>query len=219
VAEGVSYPIERLKQQQALLAVSRGEFDRAMALWAGAPEPQPMSADPFVIHLKDCVWCDRGDPKAVRPARPELAQRLAALQAEARRDPAKAAENELLIGAALFNVSLYGTSRDFGDAGTGHGAARSQTQLLNTAEEHLKIAYARAGDPELKAKIAFTAAKCELGRHYEATGGPRWRYGQQDAFRAGVWFRKLRDELSNASYTREILRECGYYRTFVDTKR
>jgi hypothetical protein len=81
----------------------------------------------------------------------------------------------------------------------------------NKAEAYYDKALTLSKDPEFSAKCCFMAAKCEQNRFFissEYTGD----------FRAGLYFKVLRARYAKTKYYQEIIKECGYFRTYLGLK-
>jgi hypothetical protein len=78
------------------------------------------------------------------------------------------------------------------------------------AEEYYNKAMGASKDPEFKAKCCFMAAKCEQNTFF--CHEPKDYKGD---FKAGKYFTMLKSNYSATKYYREIIEECGYFKTYL----
>ncbi len=206
-------PVSELRELKALNALYRGDLKTAAKLFEAVSPKQELSlnADPFLIHIQDCHDCD-AEAQGSRYTKVQLVRRMAEMLGQAEANPAKAPELYFEIGNALYNITYYGNSRAMYGTRGFHFAEVPPTFDTSHAEAYYRKALELSRNREFQAKAAFMAAKCELGAFYNSRG--QWNPGVPD-FKAGVWFHKLRDSYSDTRYYQEIIRECGYFRTFV----
>jgi hypothetical protein len=67
-----------------------------------------------------------------------------------------------------------------------------------------------SGSKEFKAKCAFMAAKCEQNAFFV-----QQEQSSDIDFRAGNYFKMLKENFSTTKYYKEVIKECGYFRTYV----
>ncbi len=218
-----------LTEIKALAALYAGDIETAAQVVTpkkGALLETPtLNADPFHARINDCHDCDAADPKHAVYTKAEVIARLDTLRREAERSPKVAAQNWFEIGTALYNITYYGNSRVMYDDRMPQFTPRDEPQLdsrgyyrgyaplpgqLERAMEYFRKAHDAATDRELKAQAAFMAAKCELGIFYIQR-----KFDIPD-FIAGKWFHMLRDHYADTKYYAEVLKECGYFRTFTE---
>jgi len=187
---------------KGLLALYRGDFEGAAAILA-TTKTETLFFNPFRIRTRDCHSCDLADVKAGRGERytpHHFAVRLAALRKQAQTSPAAAAQAYFAIANGLYNMSTYGSFR-------GLVSDEDIASDCTLAESYYRKALQAATRRELKARSAFMAAKCELNNWYNHAG-------RKHQLR---WFRTLRDDYADTQFYQDIIRECGYFRHFVQT--
>jgi hypothetical protein len=199
-----------LRETQGALAFYAGDFARAAPLLAAATDALP--ADPFVLHIRDCIDCDQSKTPQPPYTKSKLAQRLATLKAQAEADPTHAAKAEMMIGTALYNVAV-GNSRDLSATPDRHLYRSAVASDVHLAQASFEKAFAQATDRESKARAAYAAAKCELATYYRSRAYQEAK--RPSDFIAGKWMVALRDAFSETAYAAEVIRECGYFRTFI----
>ena len=79
------------------------------------------------------------------------------------------------------------------------------------AEEYYVKALELSNDKEFKAKCCFMAAKAEQNKFFLTR--PKDYVGD---FKSGEYFKMLKTSFANTQYYKEIINECGYYRTYID---
>lgn len=207
------YSHDELVELQGLNLLYAGDLEKAAAL-LGTVATDTLYGDPFLIHINDCHDCDHEAPQERKYTKAECVERMARLQKDAAARPAQAAQHYFDLANALYNVTYYGNARVM--YGTLHnGVAEARTLDCSLAEYHYRRAMELSTDRELKAKACFMTAKCELNRWYNERASE-----EQDAdFKSGNAFRMLRDSFSDTRYYKEILKECGYFRTYVQKSR
>lgn len=209
-----TYTQQGLELEMALYLLLHDQFSAAKPWLAGqAAGTLDLGADPFVTHIKDCFECDfgsrRGDGKAW--TLPELIEQLNRLAARANKTGDTAARASLELGTALYNLTLMGNARSL--AKYTHQATHDTSAALHW----YRRAYALARDRELKAKAAFLAAKAERGTLIEKQLATPNR-GDEDLPIPMTWFPVVK-AFADTAYHREVLAECGTYRTWFRKQR
>jgi hypothetical protein len=192
MVEGSGYTPALLQAELARLHLVRGEFPAASRLLASLGDQPSLGTDPFVMHVVDCHDCDHKDNEISAWTLRSYAERLAALQEQAKGTGPAAAKAAYELGSGLYNLTWHGNARMV--------LASSHQALTDTtmAEGWFKRAYELAEDRELKARAATMAAKCELARDESATVSK-------------TWYPALRT-LEDTAYEKDVLKECGWYR-------
>ncbi|QKF72954.1 hypothetical protein AFAEC_0777 [Aliarcobacter faecis] len=150
--------------------------------------------------------------------------------------------DNFLYANALYNLSYYGNSSK---ATTSHRSVvfvhtpELQEEKLNLALKHYEIALNNSNDKELKAKITYQISKTKLAlfdlkyEEYPQQGSSFWRnntqkyfYGLNDEFYekflkldGAKYFDDLEKNYKNTKYYKELLKECGDFRTYINSKK
>jgi hypothetical protein len=202
---------ESIRQLQGLVALYTGDLSQAAAV-LGTGQDARLLADPFVSRIKDCHDCDAADPKHKTYTRSQFVQRLAKLATEADAQPAKAAQKRFELATGLYNMTWYGNGR-----ATYWGTLLSDgspvTHDVKPAMAEYRKVLELTKDRELAARATFALAKCELAQFYET----RPQTDERD-FVAGPAFKSLASSYAGTKYYREVLQECGYFKTFVNKR-
>lgn len=176
--------------------------------------------DPFEIHINDCHDCDATEAGGHAGTKLVFAKEMAGLQAKAKINPKDAA---VLFDLAngYYNMSYFGNNRVLYDTKAsfmGDAGFEWEDQIDTTpaymnchmAEAYYIKAMNASKDAEFKAKCCFMAAKCEQNeffcqKHKDYKGD----------FKAGKYFAMLKSNYANTSYYQEVIKECGYFRTYL----
>jgi hypothetical protein len=183
---------------------------------------------PFVDRINDCVHCPFPDSMPLYN-KGELMERLVQLDYDARAetDTDLAARDYYLLGLAFYNMTYFGPNWKAADyfrsGSSARRAFRNRGQQVfdypgrplgnreffdvTRARYYFDLARVRATNPELAARAAFWAAKCERNQFY--TEGPA------DGTRSFVNFQLLVDQYANTQYYQEIIEECATFRAFA----
>ncbi|TDO19044.1 hypothetical protein CLV32_4666 [Pedobacter duraquae] len=222
------YPLTApdLFYHQALLAIYKENIPSAMRFMAKAPglKDQVLLADPFYSRLSDCHDCEFETPVNKYTASTFL-QKISVLKANLRSGKNQY-QNALMLGGAYYNLSHYGTARQF-----------FQTKITGTysyvpddypkeykglfirqrlAIKYYRIALNNAKTAEQKARAVFLLSKCERNTYYNSFIG---KEGSPDEVPpAGQWFQLLKNKFKHTAYYKEVLAECGYFRSYINAQ-
>jgi hypothetical protein len=208
-----TYTRQGLELEMALYLLLHDQFAAAKPWLARqAAGTLDLNTDPFVTHIKDCFECDSGARRSDGNAwtLPALIEQLNRLAARANKTGDAAARASLELGTALYNLTLMGNARSL--AKSTHQATHDTSAALHW----YRRAYALARDRELKAKAAFLAAKAERGTLIEKQLATPSR-GAEDLPLPMTWFPVVKT-FADTAYHREVLAECGTYRTWFRTQ-
>lgn len=189
------------------------------------------TSNPFVSQINDCFECGDGVP--VDSNEPtdetlnlyEFAQGMIAYQDSLKIDPKNAAIYYYRMANGYYNMTYFGSCRGyFSDIGEQYmhvwfGPYMEQDTSIpavmncKIAEDYYVKAMNLAKNPELKAKCCFRAAKCEHNYFYQHI--PKDFKGD---FEAGKYFAMLKTDYSKTQYYQEIIKECGYFKTYLGIK-
>lgn len=214
-------------QIEAVKRLYNYKFDEALAILNKdtAAGNQPIYADPFVIHINDCHDCDNADIHKKVYTEKSFIQKMIELQNEDQIDPAHSADIYFQLANGYYNMSYFGNNRAlyqtkltdvdnnyFELLGYGDMSSNNPPALMSCdkAEEYYDKAMAASNDPEFKAKCCFMSAKCEQNIFFY--NKPKDYKGD---FKAGKYFNMLKSNYSSTQYYREIIQECGYFKTFL----
>lgn len=173
--------------------VDHGRFAEAATIAKEVPEAAQLVVDiPTGEHRHECYQCFAEDDEKL--PQKALVAKLVALERTANGKGDRAAGAALEIGRILMHLTLLDIDRNVDAA-------------PQAAITWFGRAYASATDRELKATAAYFAARCEMldgkNRYYPDASQPLPV--------PKTWFPRLA-ELSDTSFEKEVLAECGHYR-------
>jgi hypothetical protein len=181
--------------------------------------------DPFVIHINDNHDADASIKKKSCYTRRDFIQKMCDLEAKAESDPAHAADYYFQLGNGAYNMTYFGNNRVLYQTGSTYIAIQgwdfisSSKPQIDTTLPYISCSHALAyylkamqlsNDKEFKAKCCFMAAKCEQNRFDCSI--PKDFKGD---FKAGNYFKMLKQDYAATQYYKEIIAECGYFKTFA----
>lgn len=229
------YPlkIEDLYYHQATMAVYRENLDEAIALMqkAGEKSAFELAGNPFNGRLNDCHDCDHEAVQKTKytPLSFLTTMKKTKTEMDAGRDVYR---NALLLANAYYNITHHGNARLFyesaiisgsSDAAGLYEAFRPMLTSAAIAEKYYLVALRNAANNEQRARCTFMAAKCERNTFYN------WLDTQPDSARgtydnpvlppAGKYFQSLKANYAQSAYYKEVLKECGYFRYYVNSGR
>lgn len=223
------YPYNRdnITEFQAIQLVLHHDLSGALAMLNTQKglDGNGFYADPFIIHINDCHDCDQAaetiEPYDVR----SFIEKMLEYEQKAIVEPAKAADYYFLMANGYYNITYFGNSRSFYssplyDRYDVYFYWRESIKPdaifdCSKSKEYYVKAFNTSKNKEFKAKCAFMAAKCEQNDFFVQ------RDNSSDIdFSAGKYFKLLKEHYSTTKYYKEVLKECGYFRTYIyGTKR
>src|SRR5262249_8501625 len=123
-----------------------------------------------------------------------------------------AAAGSFELANGLYNMSHYGNGRSIYDTAHSNlspllaGDRNSELTLnMDLAEKYYGQAFNLSTNKEFKTKAIFMAAKTEQNRYYNGGRGANEH----------KYFGMLRSSYSDTQYYQEIIRECGFFRSYL----
>jgi hypothetical protein len=189
-----------------------------------------LPGNPFNARINDCHDCDHEAPQKISYSRYGFLVKLRELKAKiaAGRD---VYINAVLMGNAHYNITQFGNARAFFECAV-IGDGDSQPEMIDTvfrgsllsmsmAVRYYTLALGAAKTDEQKAKCQYLLAKCQRNDWYVQTffNDPQYdEYEKQNRdFVAWDGFKALR-QYAQTQYYKEVLRECGYFKTYLAKK-
>jgi len=234
------YPFTKahIIQLEAVALIYQNKFKEAITRFESCPGSDQLNGnlygDPFIIHIKDCHDCDHEAPQKNKYTTNSFAKRMIELEQLVITDKKNAAQHLFDLANGYYNMTYYGNGRaiastiiDISHSEVGfesaldwkninftdqYGAQHFQFYInCSKAEEYYLKALSASNDKEFKAQCYFMAAKCEQNKKF--TEGVLPKDGID--FQAGKYFQLLKNEYSNTKYYSEIIKECGYFKTYT----
>lgn len=193
------------------LEFSSGRYAGAERLFSriGDPAFSYLSSDPFAV----CASAGATQSSSPPTDKAALARRMVRLAEASEKGGVAAGRALLSIGAALYNASFYGTSREVGSPEWNAAMiddARPDdpwfdltlaVKSLMRAEELL-----RDSEPELAARCAYLLAKCKADKAAEIKGEPPNPFHKTLVEGEA---RRLKTIYANTEFVRSTLKACG----------
>ena len=211
--------------QAALLAMN-DHVSEALAMISHAPKAagDTLPGNPFNARINDCHDCDHAATQKIKYTTLSFLQKLKELK-----DKIAAGTdvytNAILVGNAQYNCTHFGNARAFYEGailGSGTGtpeyldsAFRAPLTDMSTAMKYYTLAAGAARTDEQRAKCQYLLAKCQRNQWYMNNFARTndWDF-QGLAFTAFDGFKGLK-KYPNTNYYKEVLRECGYFNTYI----
>lgn len=232
------YPVtmEELHYLQAVKCVYQEKTDEAVVMMkkADSLNTRLLLANPFSMRMNDCHDCDHANPGKTRYTALKFVETLNTIKQQllAGKDISR---NAALLANAYYNITHYGNGRVFYQSGiTGSmtdvqdgfdGPFKTTFTSNQTALKYYLLARQHAATKELKAKYTFMASKCDHNEQYnsryaapENKGKYSWQLDDEIPA-GGQYFAELKANYAQTAYYKEVLRECGYFNTYLNKKR
>jgi hypothetical protein len=215
---------------QVKRAIVKGFFDSLVTSYYHVPNifgESMLLGDPFIIHINDCHDCDHAaNNNKPQYTKAGFVKRMARLKKIVDKDIRNHLSECFELANGFYNATFWGNARVFyytdvsdnytppyWEVDTIHIKPLKELPIYDCsrAAYYYKLAYDNSTDKEFKAKCAFMLAKCEQNEFF--------RTKAEDSpidFKSGIYFRLLKKEYSETNYYKEIIHECGYFRTFLN---
>lgn len=210
------YSSAQIQELRGLQFLYAGDFTNAIAAFkmAGDVVKKNLNADPFIIHIKDCHDCDFDAPHT-KYTKLSFAERMLAISQVAQGQGQAAAAASFALANGFYNMSYYGNGRDIYDTDHGNLGPRwgrnREAELslsMNLAQRYYLQAFNLSTAREFRAQAAFMAAKTEQNRYYNT------RNTDKDP-QPHSYFKTLKDSFADTQYYKEIIRECGTFKSYL----
>jgi hypothetical protein len=211
------------------LLFSEGQLEEALTVFKEMERSNWVNYgvfNPFITRFNDCVNCPLPDT-ANMYSRGELIERLLSMESQIRAGSERTAEYYFQLGAAFYNMTYFsyawevmdlfrsGTSMQPAKLRAGGNVVAHPAFPLGNREVfdcsralfYFEKARQTATDPEMAARAAYWAAKCERNAWYLSRA--------QGAQRTYDYFRILRDQHSNTRFYERVVRECKTFQAYL----
>lgn len=184
-----------------------------------------LAANPFNGKIQDCNDCDYMAKQSVRFTKVSFMEKMKEMKDKIAKGE-DVYNNALLLGNAFYNASYYGNARLFyqNDLMNEYGnylsdSGKKVLMNMELSRKYYALAKKHATNKEQKAKLAYLEAKLERNDYYRTTFFSRDYYygGGYDSQMVKKWkgFQELSNEYSDTKYYQDVIRECGYFRTYL----
>lgn len=187
-----------------------------------------LDCDPFLGRIKDIYQCSESNAPLIRFTKRDLLIQMKNLQSLIAKGE-RTYEHYLALGNAFYNISYFGNSREFyfNPIINNYGIYIDplyKSWLLNSsiANAYYNNALQVARNNEQKALCVYMMTKCERNnfyteRYYE-DGFIRDSYNQDTNYLAWNGFVKLKNEYSHTSFYKQVIQECGYFKSYLSKR-
>ena len=187
-----------------------------------------LDCDPFLGRIKDICECTEGNVPNIRFTKIDLLRRMKDLQLLIAKGE-RTYEHYLALGNAFYNITYFGNSREFyfNAIINNYGIYIDplyKSWLLNSsiANTYFNNALQVSINNEQKALCVYMMSKCERNtfyteRYYE-DGFLRDSYNQDTNYLAWNGFVKLKNEYSHTSFYKQVIKECGYFKSYISKR-
>ena len=187
-----------------------------------------LDCDPFLGRIKDICECTEGNIPNIRFTKLDLLRRMKGLQLLIAKGE-RTYEHYLALGNAFYNITYFGNSREFyfNAIINNYGIYIDplyKSWLLNSsiANTYFNNALQVSINNEQKALCVYMMSKCERNtfyteRYYE-DGYLRDSYNQDTNYLAWNGFVKLKNEYSHTSFYKQVIKECGYFKSYISKR-
>lgn len=169
----------------------------------------------------------------------DFLQKLVVIKSELEKNPKSVSDNYLFANA-LFNLSYFGNSDKITTLYRSVSSVHTpnlQKEKLDLAIKHYEVAINESNDKELKAKLTYLLAKAKLALfdlNYEKypqsmswyPNDSKFNYGSNDNFYeeflekdGGKYFDNLRNNYKDTKYYKELIKSCGDFKTYQNSKK
>lgn len=221
------YKVEELYEFLAVEKMYKKDFAAAVKIFASKPGSgmEEFLGDPFYARINDCHDCDH-EQFRYKYSKEKFATKMLELQNRIKKRGKSYSSDCFEYATALYNMTYFGNGRliyettinnpygvTFFEYREYHPIdALDKIYDCREAEKYYKEALNSSTDDEFKAKCAFMAAKCEQNSFLISKPGDF-----AGDFQSGEFFRILKSDYADTKYYKEIIKECGYFSTYVSS--
>ena len=131
----------------------------------------------------------------------------------------------------FYNLTFFGNLRSFNNSNIlGYGSTPRSYSPKNRrlitdcklAKSYYNLAYNKAGNDEQRARCQYLISKCERNEYYNIkySGENDWWGGNKNQIDFIAWngFKNLKYKYSQTNFYREVIKECGYFKTYTQRR-
>ncbi|MFN6037561.1 MAG: hypothetical protein ACK452_03765 [Bacteroidota bacterium] len=216
-SEVYRYSFEDICEYQGIKMIYQEDYSKAVEYFqsAGKEGLKELLSNPFNGGIVDCHDCDHAKPSKIKYTKLETAKRMKEMFSALRNDNYN---NSILLANAFYNMTHYGSSRLFyqctiiNENQYNLNLLANEMYNMNLATKYYKMALESANGNEQRAKCTYMLAKCERNVWYNEFNNEI--YSQGIDFKAWSSFYSLK-KYSSTNFYREVIKECGYFKTFT----
>ena len=211
-------------EYQAVVIAYDGKIDQAISFMEQSSHANDtLLGNPFNGKIKDCHDCEHALPQKTKYTKISFLKKVQEMKINID-NGLDLYNNSLLVGNAFYNMTYFGNARVFyyGKIMNQYGNEIDpfyQPLLLDCskAKSYYDIALNATTNPEQKAKCCYLITKCERNEYYNEKYYRSNNMSPNNSVDFLAWegFKKLRIEYFNTQYYKEVINECGYFKTFL----
>jgi len=216
---------------QAVKATFENKIPQAIAYMKETDSIQHyvLLGNPFNGNIKDCHDCEHEAYQKRKFTQMDFLNLINEMQHKVAKNE-DVYNNSLLLGNAFYNLSHFGNARTFYEISiVGYGSSptyfRDAMKRMiidcSVSKMYYQKALLAATTKEQKAKCTYMLAKCErndfYNQRYYFQNKNYWEvYDDKVNFLAWNGFKTLEKDYSDTQYYQDVIRECGYFNTYVN---
>jgi hypothetical protein len=217
---------EDIFEYQAVSLTLDDRLDEALVAIKEVPSAATtiLPGNPFNARINDCHDCDHEAAQKIKYSKLSFLKKLKELKDKVTAG-ADVYTNAILLGNAHYNSTEFGNARVFYECkilGADHStpgsidtAFRTPLTGMASALKYYALALGAAQTNEQRAKCQYLLAKCQRNEWYNKNVFSKDEYDYNGpAFIAFDGFIALK-QYPNTNYYKEVLKECGYFRTYI----
>lgn len=226
--------LTEIYEYEAVKATFQNKIQEAIAFMQKTDSIQHYQflGNPFNGNIKDCHDCDHAAYQKRKYSEIEFLTILKEMQDKIVKNE-DVYTNAMLTANAFYNITHFGNARSFHE-GTimGYGSSpydfrdssKKMVSDCSLAKLYYEKALTAAKTDEQKAKCHYMLAKCERNDYYNKkyySTYTNW-YDQEETevhFLAWNGFKALKKSYFSTKYYQEVIRECGYFDTYINGPR
>ncbi|HXB09911.1 MAG TPA: hypothetical protein VNW04_22460 [Puia sp.] len=220
-----------LFEYQAVMLCFNDRLDEALAAIKNVPSSAAalLPGNPFNARIVDCHDCDHEAAQKIKYNKLSFLQKLKELKDKIAAG-ADVYTNAVLLGNAHYNITHYGNARTFYEGkvlGSDHSMPESIDSVFRAplmgmtgAIKYYTLALGAAQTDEQRAKCQYLLAKCQRNEWYNRNIFSKDDYSYSyngPHFIAWDGFKALK-QYPNTQYYKEVLKECGYFKAYIEKK-
>ncbi len=234
IAVGVyNVTLDDINNYQAVMATFANKIPGAIDFMKQTNKIQEIKfyGNPFNGGIKDCHDCDHLAYQKKKYSQIDFLNAIKAMQENVAKGD-DAYTNSILLGNAFYNITYFGNARMFYDTNiVGYTYSpyefrdkiRERTIDCSLAKMYYQKALAVAKTNEQKAKCHYMIAKCERNEYYNnyyIQGNVKMDPWPSSEINFIAWegFKTLKNKYAQTQYYQEVIKECGYFKTYVSQK-
>lgn len=226
------FDLDDLLKHQSIIAAYNNDIPLAIKYMTETDSAkfEIFKANPFKGSIKDCIDCDNVAVQKKKYSALDFLRILKSMQ-DAIDNGSDVYNNSILLGNAFYNLTFFGNLRSFNNSNIlGYGSTPRSYSPKNRrlitdcklAKSYYNLAYNKAGNDEQRARCQYLISKCERNEYYNIkySGENDWWGDNKNQIDFIAWngFKNLKYKYSKTNFFREVIKECGYFKTYTQRR-